>query len=258
MYTIYLITNTVNGKSYVGQTKCGPRRWRQHKRAAATGDKHPLYKAMRKYGIENFAHQDLADFPTKEEADKAERTWILLLDATVHKNGYVCTEGGDGRTGPNPELRWARSNAARAQMKSGKECPLYRKDLPNDQIVKLYVEERKTTRQIAAVFGCQHGTIRKRLISEGVETRSASDYKGTTTGRKLSPETCAKMSRVRTGMPIRQKNKRFDVVNEEVTALYLGGMNFKEIATKLSCSVRIIRYRLQRESTPIRNDKKRK
>ncbi len=52
---IYKITNTINGKAYVGQTvQSNPRaRWYQHKENAKK-QKHPLYCAMRKYGVHNF------------------------------------------------------------------------------------------------------------------------------------------------------------------------------------------------------------
>ena len=58
---IYLITNTVNGKKYVGQ-HCGTTdsRWKQHLQAALKlEDPKPLYASMRKYGIENFKYEVL-------------------------------------------------------------------------------------------------------------------------------------------------------------------------------------------------------
>ena len=63
---IYKITNIINNKSYIGQTiKTAEERWKEHK-AHAFGS-HPndqnktLYKAIRKYGVENFTFEVLQD-----------------------------------------------------------------------------------------------------------------------------------------------------------------------------------------------------
>ena len=52
---IYKITNLINGKIYIGQSRCIYRRWVSHRRAAKDNSNQTLlYKAMRKYGLENF------------------------------------------------------------------------------------------------------------------------------------------------------------------------------------------------------------
>ena len=52
---IYRITNLINNKIYIGQTanKYPSKRWGCHKHEATSGNDKPLYRAMRKYGIEN-------------------------------------------------------------------------------------------------------------------------------------------------------------------------------------------------------------
>ena len=48
---VYLITNTVNGKVYVGQTINGlSKRWKGHKNDVRNGSQNPLHRAIRKYG----------------------------------------------------------------------------------------------------------------------------------------------------------------------------------------------------------------
>ena len=50
---IYKITNKVNGKSYIGQTRNTVEfRWRQHYKAK---DNKYFHRAIQKYGKENFA-----------------------------------------------------------------------------------------------------------------------------------------------------------------------------------------------------------
>jgi group I intron endonuclease len=57
---IYIVTNNVNGKRYVGQSIDIERRWNQHRYGKGSL---LLRNAIKKYGIENFS------FEVKEEVD---------------------------------------------------------------------------------------------------------------------------------------------------------------------------------------------
>ena len=102
---IYLITNTVNGKKYVGQ-HCGTTdsRWKQHLQAALKlEDPKPLYASMRKYGIENFKYEVLEVLG--KDADEAllddrEKHFIKEYNTFIGGGqGYNLTLGGDGIIG---------------------------------------------------------------------------------------------------------------------------------------------------------------
>lgn len=58
MIGIYKITNLTNNKVYIGQSINILKRFRDHKQIAFDKRSHcydyPLYRAIRKYGIENF------------------------------------------------------------------------------------------------------------------------------------------------------------------------------------------------------------
>ena len=75
---IYKITNKINNKCYIGQTiKTAEERWKEHKRNININHSNcinkTLYKAMRKYGIENFTFEVIQDnIETFEQLDKAE------------------------------------------------------------------------------------------------------------------------------------------------------------------------------------------
>lgn len=74
---IYKITNTVNGKCYVGQSVNVRERWRQHiKRGvgAENATRNKLYPAMQKYGVENFTFE-LVEEVKPQDLDKREDYW---------------------------------------------------------------------------------------------------------------------------------------------------------------------------------------
>ena len=67
-YTVYMHTSP-SGKRYIGITRQNPpeKRWRNGN--AYKGSKH-FYRAIQKYGFENFEHEILFTELTKEEIDK--------------------------------------------------------------------------------------------------------------------------------------------------------------------------------------------
>jgi group I intron endonuclease len=95
---VYKITNTVNGHAYVGITQCELRkRWREHLCAARTNKMQRLYRAMRKYGIENFTVEELCQAADDQELKALERKYIAELNTYAgNGNGYNLTDGGDG------------------------------------------------------------------------------------------------------------------------------------------------------------------
>lgn len=94
--SIYLITCAVNGKFYVGKTVQKVRnRWRRHILDAKKGVDLRFYRAIRKYGPENFTVQKLASIDAGR-VDELERFWIALLKTLDPEFGYNSTTGGEG------------------------------------------------------------------------------------------------------------------------------------------------------------------
>lgn len=99
MAFIYVITNTKNGKKYVGQT-INPVKQRVscHLKDARGGSETLLHRAMRKYGESAFKFEVLAELQ-EHELDTAERDFIKKLDCCVldgQEKGYNMTRGGEG------------------------------------------------------------------------------------------------------------------------------------------------------------------
>ena len=109
--SVYVITNLINGKIYVGKSINHLERWRDHRKVARGGkEKYPeeffaVHAAMRKYGLENFLFEIIDQFDTEKEAYSAESTMILLSCANLKKYGYNCNLGGEGGLVPNEETR---------------------------------------------------------------------------------------------------------------------------------------------------------
>lgn len=88
---IYKITNKVNGKSYIGQTRYTIEfRWKQHQHKK---DNTYFHNAIHKYGIENFNIEILEECNI-EDLNNREIFYIAKYD--TFKNGYNLTIGGDG------------------------------------------------------------------------------------------------------------------------------------------------------------------
>ena len=91
--SIYIIRNTINDKVYIGQTTQTINiRFTNHKMASRTGEDTKFYRAMRKYGENNFYPELLEEVEVKDLNDR-ERYWIKYYDS--YYNGYNSTLGGD-------------------------------------------------------------------------------------------------------------------------------------------------------------------
>ena len=95
MAYIYQITNKINGKIYIGKTeRTVQERWSEHCRdyVKEQCEIRPLYRAMKKYGVENFSIELI------EETDNPEEREIFWIEQKgSFKYGYNATMGGDGR-----------------------------------------------------------------------------------------------------------------------------------------------------------------
>lgn len=88
---IYVITNSKNGKKYVGQTINPYKRWWQHKNSAKNHlDDYPIHLAIQKYEEDNFTFE-IIEWTT--DYDNREKELIEKLN-TISPNGYNISSGG--------------------------------------------------------------------------------------------------------------------------------------------------------------------
>lgn len=101
MYEVYLVTNLINGKRYVGITSQGvEERFKQHMWDAHKGSKTLFHNAIRKYGVENFKLETLESNIPDDLAGEREQHYIKAYDSYYpSRKGYNMTEGGNGTVG---------------------------------------------------------------------------------------------------------------------------------------------------------------
>ena len=88
---VYKITNLLNEKIYIGQTKQPiERRFLQHSKA-----NYPLGQAMRECGLENFTIEIIERCENQNELNEREKFWIKVLKSKS-PNGYNLSSGCNG------------------------------------------------------------------------------------------------------------------------------------------------------------------
>lgn len=102
---IYQITNLINNKKYIGLTTSTiQERWKQHLQALNSGVDYAIYKAMRKYGLENFVIEELEEVPN-DQLNEKEKEYIKAKDSYIKNGkGYNLTRGGEGGSTIDTEL----------------------------------------------------------------------------------------------------------------------------------------------------------
>lgn len=127
---IYLITNSINNKIYVGQTKIGYlKRFKGHISSSKKGVQTHLYRAFEKYGVDNFSIKPIhflssTDFKILDrKLDFWEKYYIKFFDS--RNNGYNLLLGGKGASG----CKWSEASKR-------KRTELLKKIFENDEYKK--------------------------------------------------------------------------------------------------------------------------
>jgi len=91
---IYRAYNTINKKSYIGQTIYPLyKRIGEHK-SYSKNLSYVFYKSIRKYGWDNISWEVLCECDSKEELDEMEFHYIKQYHSHISDNGYNMTTGG--------------------------------------------------------------------------------------------------------------------------------------------------------------------
>ena len=131
MYMIYMLTNTVNGKKYVGKTNNWVKRWNKH---CSKSCDMLISRSIRKHGADNFT-MEVLEKTSEQLVDWREIYWIAIKD-TMHPNGYNLTYGGDGGNklvGKTEEemVAWKKKISDNMPDMSGNNSPMFGRSRPD-------------------------------------------------------------------------------------------------------------------------------
>ena len=144
---IYKIENVITHECYIGQSIHIEKRWLEHKQPSIYDNpnhyayEYNLYKAFRKYGIENFEFTIIEEC-LQEELNQREKYWIKYYNS--YNKGYNMTLGGDGI------------------IKMG-TLPVYLYTIAGD-----YVTEFPTIPDAAQILQCNQGSIYSAISTKGL------------------------------------------------------------------------------------------
>lgn len=230
MKSIYVITNLVNNKRYIGQSYCPMNRKYQHfKEGRKTGNEHPLYRSMRKHGIENFTFEVIEECLTDQITDEREIYWISHYDSTHPDRGYNLDRGGRGSTKEN---RRSISEALKGNKHCvGRQVSEETKEKHRQSALKRY--ENKPTK----IDNCMHCGLPFEVPSTRRKTCS------NTCARSLrySNETHRKISQSLASKPFLR-----DQIREEAISRLKAGQYATQVANDLDVSYKTV-CRIRRE-----------
>ena len=148
---IYKITNTINGKFYIGQTIQNVKeRFYQHcaTKCSKAVSNMAIHRAIKKYGKSNFTVEVIEEIDSANLNDR-ERYWIKYYNS--YNNWYNSTKGGqDG-------------------------IKLF-KNLDTESIVREY-KSGKSLREIGRLFNVDKQTIKDLLVRNNINLRTTKTYK---------------------------------------------------------------------------------
>lgn len=125
---IYITTNMVNGKRYLGQKKFDAY-WKSY-----LGSGTIFKRAIKKYGKENFSRNIVHICYSEEELNKAEYDFTIFLNVVENPNWYNLKEGGPNGTYGEETRRKISENHADV---SGEKHPFYGKHLTEEHKKRL-------------------------------------------------------------------------------------------------------------------------
>ena len=190
---VYKTTNLVNRKIYIGQdSKNNP---------DYLGSGKIIKRAIEKYGKENFTKEIIEVCGSKHEMDEKEKYWIKTLKTI--DNGYNISEGGAGCLGckqsdetkqkrreknigeKNPmfgkrlsdKTLFERSEKVKKEGTfKGDKNPNFKYKLYENELIKLYINENKTIKEISKIYNCSVDVINDNLRKFNIYKQKSNKY----------------------------------------------------------------------------------
>jgi len=169
MKCIYLRTNLVNGKQYVGQATDFKRREYQWKNISTPYAGDYINKAREKYGIENWKVEVLKECEAIDELNYWEKYYIETLN-TKRPYGYNLNDGGKGQVGFKHSEE-SKDKMSKSQM--GKRKGIHR----TEEVKKKISEATKGIRRSLGMTGHKHSNESKKKMAESKKGKQSNAAK---------------------------------------------------------------------------------
>ena len=179
---IYKIINKINNKIYIGQSINIEERFKQHKRSLNKYLKYPLYKAFKKYSIDNFEFIIIEIVNDSFLLDQREQYWLDHYQSYLPENGYNLSPSATSTKG------YSLTDKTKSLMS------LVRKGKPSGHKGKKHTEDSKLKISLSS---------KGKLKSEEHRKNMSISRKG----KKHSKESKEKMSKSKTGKNHTEKTK---------------------------------------------------
>ena len=175
-WCVYIHINRINNKSYIGQAKGDPKR-RWGKQGKNYFSSTLFYKAIQKYGWDNFEHIILFDSLTSEEANRIEFLLIELFELRNPLYGYNIREGGKNSAISNiTREKLRRANLGKTLSKEtkdkisksmeGENNPFYGKHHNEESIAKMRGSRPSVQNERNPMYGRKHTESTKEKIRQ--------------------------------------------------------------------------------------------
>lgn len=237
MQYLYLITNTQNGKIYVGLTEDPEKRWKKHQADSNYRGKYEMYRSMKKNGIGTFKFTVIATAPDRDTIARGEKSVIHCLK-TLGFELYNLTDGGE-----NPPSQKGKSNnkgrkqspehiAKLSAAKKGKPSPL--KGIPTGRTPWNKGKQGVQTAWNLGKPWSEETKAKQSLARLGVEPWN----KGLVLGPQ-DPETVAKRSAKLIGVASKLRTLTFEQA-QEIRAKYAAGVKQSKLVQEYDSTRKII------------------
>lgn len=207
---IYRVTNSVNGKIYIGKTTYDlrKRKWMHHSASKRKIDNSYFHKAIRKYGTESFIWEEIDSASTEEDLNKLEIKHIAEYKEKYPI--YNLTAGGEGSTGYRHSVEAKREMSKRRKGKPlGPFTEEHRENLRKANLGKKHTKEHREKVSKSLIGNKRCVGFKKSPESIEKFRRSHSGEKNWNYGKHLSDETKEKIAATKRGKPSWAKGKKF-------------------------------------------------
>lgn len=190
-YYIYMTTNLINGKKYIGKHY-------GEINDSYLGSGKLLKRAIEKYGKENFLREILDFSKDEEENCEKEKYYIALYDAVHNDMFYNIHEGGNGG---NTIGGWTLEE----KLAYSKKLSVARSGQNGSMWGKHHSQETKNYLSYYATYVRDNSVYRTKEFKEKISNCTAGEHNGMY-GKRHTEESKKKMSENRKGLTCGEKN----------------------------------------------------